>query len=196
MSQEEKRSPEKEASAAEPPLPRPRQRKSRKKAKASLFTYLGIMLVTVILLLMLSYVMQLRKNAETLSGINDSMAGLKESVSAMQTIEDIRQENQELLLQVEELEDQLANLGEENTALSGQLGLTATERDQAQKSLEAMDWLWRMEQLYNTRYYTACRAMMEKFEEAGLKEALPTSASEEGELSAAEEYERLYNSLH
>ena len=164
--------------------PQEQQRPARKR-RASVFSYLIILFVVALALLALSYFMQQRN----LAGLDQSLDDLKQSVSAMETAQEVQQENLELRQQVEELTEAADRLTQEAAS-------AAQERDQLQREAQALDWLWRIQQLYSTRYYTACRGLIEQLQEAGLEDALPDTSPLEGEHSAREQYQSIVDALY
>lgn len=71
--------------------------------RLSVMNYLTILFAAAFLLLLLSYLMQQRTNSETIEG-------LKQSVSAMQSIDSLQKEKEGLESQVALLEEQVAHL--------------------------------------------------------------------------------------
>jgi len=129
------------------------------RSKVSVLGYITILFAAAFMLLLLSYLMQQRKNEEVISG-------LKESVSAMQSIENLLAENDALSGQVEALEEEL----ERKTA---ELDGAEHSADKLVLQVYALDWLREIQSLYAKRYYKAARAMIAEFEDAGLAEHLP-----------------------
>ncbi len=171
--------------------PPPKPRRSHKR-KAPVVLYLCILFLAAFVLLAMSYFMQQRK----MTGLTETIDGLKDSVSAMQTVQDIQQQNQALSQEVEDLKDQVAALTGENTALNEELAQTKDAADTSGKQVQALEELWRIEKLYRTRYYTYCRNAIEVFQSTGLSDYLPTEPLEEGELSAAEEFAAIVKALY
>lgn len=153
--------------------------------KISVLSYLTILFAAAFVLLLWSFFMQQRKNEEVISG-------LKESVSAMQSIEDLQNEKEDLSTQVDQLQQELDEKTNELT----------DEQKSAEKlelQLDAMDWLREIQALYEKKYYKAARAMIAEFEETGLPGYLPDvslhayNGSEN--QSPLEEYETIVENL-
>lgn len=152
--------------------------------------YLAVLFAAAFFLLLLSYFMQQRANTETIEG-------LKQSVSAVQSIDNLKREKQalelqrdELEAQVAQLETQLETLSSENTALQAQTALQAS-------SVQAMDWFWRIQRELSRGRYYAARTLVEDFQAAGLEAALPADhpADPEGP-SPAKQYQDILDVLY
>lgn len=159
--------------------------RARPSKKISVLSYLTILFAAAFVLLLWSYFMQQRKNEEVISG-------LKESVSAMQSIEDLQNEKEDLSSQVDELQQQLDDKTKELT----------DEQNSTQKlelQLDAMDWLREIQALYEKKYYKAARAMIAQFEDTGLPQYLPDASlhSYNGSenQSPLDEYETIVENL-
>ena len=127
--------------------------------KITVLSYLTILFAAAFLLLLMSYLMQQRNSQEVISG-------LKDSVSAMQSIENLQTEKSELSDQVEQLQQQLD--------AADQAQSEAKQRDELQRlQLDAMDWLREIQALYAKKYNKAARAMIAEFEGTGLAGYLP-----------------------
>ena len=154
--------------------------------KPSVLLYLAILFAAAFLLMALSYFMQRRASDETIQG-------LKESVSAMQSVETLQRDNAALeeevatlTAQVSDLQTQAA-LNTEGTALQAQ----------AQQQLQAMDWFWRIQREVSRNNYSTARTLVESFQSTGLDNALPTDhpADPDGP-SAAEQYQEILDVLY
>ena len=146
--------------------------------RLSVMNYLTILFAAAFLLLLLSYLMQQRTNSETIEG-------LKQSVSAMQSIDSLQKEKEGLESQVALLEEQVAHL-------EGQV----SAEDQAHAA-EAMDWFWRIQRELSRGRYGSARSLVEAFQATGLEDCLPTDhpADPEGP-SPAEQYQEILAVLY
>ena len=137
------RDPRPQQSAGEPASDRRRGspgqvRRQQRHSRRSVFQYLAILFAAAFLLLLLAYVMQQRVERAQ-DQIDDLQAS---SDSALQTLENIIAER-----------DQLK---EENEALSGELQQAWQDVQQAQgqieeqeRALQAMDWFWRIQRQFS-----------------------------------------------
>lgn len=153
--------------------------------KVTVLSYLTILFAAAFLLLLLSYLMQQRNNQEVISG-------LKESVSAMQSIENLQTEKNELADRVEQLQQQL------DEAKKGQSDIKQAN-EALRLQVDALDWLREIQALYAKKYYKAARAMIEDFEGTGLVVYLSGESlhSYDGEavLSPKEQYNSILDAL-
>lgn len=155
----------------------------RPRGKTHVMSYLVILFAAAFLLLLLSYLMQQRSNQETIDG-------LKTSVSTMQSVEDLIEDNQLLHNQVSEMEAQINTLTQSRQALEAQV----QDQDQA---LTAMDWLWRIQRAYSKGSKKDARELVDQFEATGLSHALPqTALSGVDGPSPAEQYNALLDALN
>lgn len=157
--------------------------------KVSVLGYLAILFAAAFFLLMMSYLQQQRNNEEVISG-------LKNSASAVQSIENLIVEKESLTQQVSALEREKAQL-EKDLQIAKDAGedhlRTSTNQ---QKQLEAMDYLRKIQELYAIQYYRQARALITSFQAAGLEGALPTTSQVADEPSPAETYREIYTALY
>lgn len=201
----EEQSPEQTTSRGAPRSP-------RKKHRPSLLGYLVVLFFAAFLLLLMSYFMQQRRNDQ------DVINGLQESISAMQSVEALRTQNQELTQQLNELQAQISALEREldqawddhtsvldslnetkqqMAAQTAQLEAQAAELEQQEKIALALDWLWRIEREYFLGRYTSARALIRSFQEAGLEEYLPETPMADSEYrTPLEQYQAMRRQLN
>ena len=156
--------------------------------RLSVMNYLTILFAAAFLLLLLSYLMQQRTNSETIEG-------LKQSVSAMQSIDSLQKEKEGLESQVALLEEQVAHLEGQVSALQNETAaLQSTAEDQAHAA-EAM--FWRIQRALSRGRYGSARSLVEAFQATGLEDCLPTDhpADPEGP-SPAEQYQEILAVLY
>lgn len=174
---------------AQSPEPLSRQRERRRRKSRSVIFYVTVLFLVAILLLVLSYFMQQRK----IDSMSDDISGIRDSVSAMQEIQDIEDENQSLKSQNADLSDQLA---EANSSLSD----AQSQADADSKTISALDYFWRIDELYSTRYYSAARTLIQEFRSAGLESSLPdvvyTTSSGTGAQSVSARYQEILAALY
>lgn len=105
---------EKECPQAAPKQEQPSSPAHKGKRDRSVLVYLVALFAVAFLLLLMAFFMQQRSNENTISTLRDSVA-------AMQAMEDLRLENQELRASVEQLKQENQQLTEENQSLREQL---------------------------------------------------------------------------
>lgn len=153
--------------------PQPR----RKANRPAIFAYMVALFSVAFLLLLMSYFMQQRRSDQL------EIEGLQQNnTSALQITRSVQEQNQTLRQQV-------ADLQQENETL-------AAQEEAHSKSMQAMDWLWRIEREFFQKRYSSARQMMRTFEAEGLKEFLPSqSVTDPDYRSPLQQYESMYDSL-
>lgn len=153
-------------SSQQTPESTPRRHPRKKRRRVSVVGYLLILFVVAFVLLLWAYFQQQRINSEATDA-------LKDSASAVQSIQALIENNEELTQEVKDLTDQLDRTKDDLTDTKERLTTTADQLEETQKALIAMDWLREIEILYNIQYYRACRSMITEFENSGLPDYLP-----------------------
>lgn len=164
---------------------------TRPRRRMSVLGYLLVLFAVAFLLLLLAYFQQQRANAEATDV-------LKQSVSAVDTIEKMIAENEQLREQVEQLEAETTTLGQENQSLKT---LTDNLTVQLEKTQAAMDYFWQVDEAYVRGRYGLCRDLIQEMEDtaqgSALKDYLPAeSATDTDRFSPAQRYQEIYDSLY
>lgn len=194
VSQEEiQLTPEQERALAEQAARLARQQRKRQR---SVVFYIGILFAAAFLLLAMSFAMERRQNAEDMDDLNQSLTGLKDSVSAMQSVQKLYEENTALLERVAELEEDLARAEEQRNYLADKVESQEAEKGVLQNSVQALDWFWQINEAYVRGRYTTARNLIAQLEESGLVENLPrVSITENGRFSPYDRYQEIYEAL-
>jgi len=160
----------------------PRQ-SGAKKDRPHLLSYLVILFSAAFLLLLLSYFMQQRRSDQQV------IDGLQQNMSAMQTTQNVIERNKALL-------DENQSLQQRNDELEEQAEQMAELQELQKKNILALDYLWRIEREYFQGRYTAARALIREFEQAGLEAHLPEEPiSDPDYRSPAQQYKSIRNLL-
>ena len=163
----------------------------------SVVFYIVILFLAAFVLLFLSFMMERRQNAENLDNLNQSMSGLKESVSAMQKVDQLYEENAALSEQVNELEDQIANLKQAQNALEENISSLEKEKESLEKQTQALDWFWQINEAYVRGRRATARNLIEQLQQGGLESYLPKeSITDNGRFSPADRYQEIYDALY
>lgn len=118
-SQEKRESaPEKQEPKKAPAYVPPATKEKRQK---SVFKYITILFAAAFVLMLLAFMMERRQNEQVVDSLNQSVSGLRESLSNMQSAQDIYDENMELIEQINELQS-------ENDRLTSKTGISPTAR--------------------------------------------------------------------
>lgn len=149
----------------------------------SVLIYLVILFAAAFVLLAWTFLMQQRSSSETI-------AGLRESVSAMESVQTLQEDNDALRQQVAGLEDQVEELLQENAQLSREDGARQDEVDSLTAQIQALQRLNQLRALYNDGAYSRARALLEEWgEPGGQMEELLSQAS----ASLTEEEREIYD---
>lgn len=174
--------------------PRPMTHGQQRRRQRSVFQYVAILFGAAFLLLLVTFLMERRQYEQIQEENQEQIDDLRQSVSAVQSLEELYSENAALREQVDELETQLeqsqeqaGNLAQANEALSLQLERTG----------QAMDWFWQIDEAYVRGRYSLCRDLMENLEEAGLAVYLPReSITDNGRYSPHDRYQEIRDALY
>ena len=127
-----------------------------------------------------------------------TIEGLRgQSVSAMQSVEDIQEENETLKQQVADLEEQLEEAQRE---LDGLQTLTENLTVMQEQLTKAMDLFWQIDEAYVRGRYSLCRTLIAQMEDttqgSALKESLPReSTTDTDRFSPADRYQEIYDAV-
>ncbi len=150
------------------------------KKEAKVVHYISILFSAAFLLMMMTYLMEQRQAAEALDG-------LRHSVSAMQSVDGLYEENSQLKEAISEntralyeTQQELLDLEEEREAL-------AEAKEELERSAQAMDWFWQVNEAFVLGRYTLARNLIEELGE--LESYLPLeSITDNGRFSPAHRY--------
>lgn len=192
------------------PAPEPEQKPesqkkpehSHKHRQKSVFQYITILFAAAFVLLLYTFMMERRQNDILQQQSNDKLNQLQQqSISAVQSLDNLYKENEELKQSVDYLQEQVAQLEQEKLKLDQDLAAAQDTNQWQQRSAEAMDWFWQVDEAYVRGKYSLCRTLMRHLEDTGdgdpLKNYLPQeSATKNGRFSPYDRYEEIYNALH
>lgn len=164
------------------------------KRRQSVFKYITILFAAAFLLMLMTYMMERRQNEAVVDSLNQSVSGLRESISNMQSDQDIYEKNMQLI-------EELSKVEQENMQLQEQLDSLTTQNEalstQLTRTIQATDLFWQINEAYVKEQYTKARSLIERMEQAGLVDALPTeSTTDNGRFSPADRYQEIYQALY
>ena len=163
---------------------------TQEKRQRSVVHYIAILFAAAFLLMLMTYLMDRRQNEEVVDSLNQSVSGLRESLSNMQSVQEIYEENQALLQKIDHLEDQV-------DALERQSSAQAAELEQAEQTRQAMDWFWQIDEAYVLGHFSLCRDLIQSLEDGGLVEYLPQdSITDNDRFSPALRYQEIREALY
>ena len=179
--------------------------RARSSHKRSLTGYLLILFAAALVLLLFAYLMQQRStNEQTLNGI-------QQSISAIQSAQEAYEENSRLKEELSSLENELSKMKEQISQAEEQLGqiqgnfdhqseeITALQQQitDLQKSNQAMDWFWQINEAFVRGRHTSCKELINRLNSAGLTEFLPReSITANGRFSPYDRYQEIYDALN
>lgn len=164
---------------------------ARPRKSPSVLAYLVVLFVVAFLLLLIAYFQQQRVNSEA---TDDAM---KQSASALQSIQNLLAENEKLRQEVDRLESRVGELTQGNTALEQSAQSFADKADAADRQLAAMDYFWRIQRLYSRGSRSAALNLAKEFEATGLSPELPrTNYSDVEGTSPYDQYQALLDALN
>ena len=184
------------------PEPEKKPEHSRKHRQKSVFQYITILFAAAFVLLLYTFMMERRQNGILQQQSNDKLNQLQQqSISAVQSLDNLYKENEELKQSVDYLQEQVAQLEQEKLKLDQDLAAAQDTNQWQQRSAEAMDWFWQVDEAYVRGKYSLCRTLMRHLEDTGdgdpLKNYLPQeSATKNGRFSPYHRYEEIYHALH
>lgn len=162
---------------------------TRPSRRMSVLGYLAILFAVAFLLLLLAYFQQQRQNAEATDA-------LKQSASAVESIQLLMEENKTLQAQVEALERETAALKEETASLRKETDAQSQDLERLTKEAQAMQWFWQIDDYYVRGYYRKARELIESFEALELRDSLPTeNTTTTDRYTPAERYEEILKAL-
>lgn len=186
--------PEQTPSAGDKKADKPLTPGQQRRRQKSVFQYIAILFGAAFVLLLFTFLME-RRQYQLLQEQNAAQIDdLQQSVTAVQSLNSLYEENAALKEQNQDLENKNQTLEEQLTGLEEQV---AQLTEQAEKSSQALDWFWQIDEAYVRGKYTLCRQLIESLEEAGLKEWLPKeSITDNGRFSPYDRYQEIYDALY
>lgn len=162
---------------------------TKEKRQKSVFKYITILFAAAFVLMLLTFMMERRQNQQVVDSLNESVTGLRESLSNAQSAQDIYEENMEMIQQINDLEAENKRLTEENNTLSA-------NQQQNTQAVEAMGWFWQIDEAFVLEKYSLCRSLIDQMG-AELAAALPTEAvTDNGRFSPADRYQEIYDAVY
>lgn len=186
--------PEQTPAAGEKKADKPLTPGQQRRRQKSVFQYIAILFGAAFVLLLFTFLME-RRQYQLLQEQNAAQIDdLQQSVNAVQSLNSLYEENAALKEKTQDLEEQTQALQEQVDQLQQQ---AADLSEQAEKTSQAMDWFWQINEAYVRGRYTLCRQLMESLEEAGLKEWLPKeSITDNDRFSPYDRYQEIYDALY
>ena len=171
----------------------------QKRRQRSVFQYIAILFAAAFVLLLLTYVMD-RRQYELIQDQNQAQINdLLQSATAVQSLQNLNDENAALKDQVEDLQERLDQAEQRLEDLTGQV---SELEESFSKTSQAMDWFWQINEAYVRGRYSLCRELIQAMEagengQTPLKEYLPKeSTTDNGRFSPYDRYQEIYEALY
>jgi len=145
----------------------PRRRKAQQRRRRnSVFLYIAIMFMAAFVLLLFTFMMERRQSQQQ---IDD----LKQSASAVQTLQGLMDQNAQLKEDSAKLDEQIKELQAQLDAAKNEQAGMQSQLQLSEKAVEAMHWFWQINDASIRGRTKLCRELITSLEAAGLQEYLP-----------------------
>lgn len=162
--------------------------------RPALAGYLVVLFAVAFLLLLMAYFQQQRQSSQA---ANDA---LKQSTSAVQSIQTLMDESKALREENEALKEQVKELEQNLSAVETFSAEVQNDREGADRAVKAMGYFWQIDEAYVRQRYTLCRDLIRQFEaeQHNGPSALPQEdyPADNGRFSPAERYKEIYDALY
>lgn len=175
----------------------PTTRGQQRRRQRSVLQYIAILFAAAFVLLLYTFMMEQRQNELRQQEDQANIDSLQQqSVSAYQTLQGMIEENERLKEELSKSEIQSKDLADQLAAARKTQNETAAQIQSQEKTTQAMDWFWQINEAYVLKKYTLCRELIHNMEENQLVQYLPeTSVTDNGRFSPADRYQEIYNKL-
>ena len=185
--------PRQEAEKIAKQEPRRLSKSQQRQRRQSAFQYIAILFAAAFVLLLMAFMMEKRQFEAIQAENQEQIHSLQQSVSAVQSLQNLYDENAALKEKVEALEDQL-----QQSTLDHQSEKTnlLQQTDAQNRALQAMDWFWQIDEAYVRGRYSLCRSLIQNLESAGLANCLPReSTTDNDRFSPYDRYQEIKSLL-
>lgn len=171
-----------------------RQTERSRPRRSNLGGYLIVLFAVAFLLLLMAYFQQQRQSDQAATD------ALKQSSSAVQSIQNLMDENKALRVENEALKGQLDELEQSLDAAEAFGVEVQNDREGANRAVKAMGYFWQIDEAYVRQRYTLCRELIQQFEAEQYNgpSALPQEdyPAGNGRFSPAARYQEIYDALY
>jgi len=189
--------PETTQAPQEDPQEAARKARQQRNRQRSVVFYIFILFSAAFILLGMSLMMEQRQNAENMDDLNQSISGLKDSVSAMQSVQALYEENAALLERINELELSNSQLIDEKADLTRDVNALNQKISVLEKQSQAMDWFWQIDEAYVLGRWNTARELVTQLEDAALRPYLPQeSITDNGRFSPRDRLAEICEALY
>ena len=185
-----------EASPEKAP-PRRLSRGQQKRRERSVFQYITILFAAAFVLLLLTFMMEKRQYELLQQQNEEQIDDLQQSVSAVQSLDNLYKANESLRQEVDGLEESISTLEKELAAAQTQIKSLAKDKETLSRQSQSMDWFWQINEAYVRGKFTLCRSLIDSLVSAGLTEYLPKeSITANDRFSPYDRYQEIYEAVN
>lgn len=176
----------------EPAAPPRVSRGQQRRRQRSVFQYVTILFAAALVLLFYTFMMERRQFELKQEEDQANLSNLQQqSVSAVQRLEGLITENEQLKEQLEDQENQLKDLQNRLDQLEAEYSAAEQTIIAQSRTAEAMDWFWQIDEAYVRGKYSLCRSLIQDMGDL-LAGCLPEySVTSNGRFSPAERYQEI-----
>lgn len=144
---------------------------------ASATRYLVILFLAAFCLLLVTFAMERRQHQVLQEQSQEQIQDLQQNISAVQSLQNLYDENAALKEQLHQMELDMAQLNSTILDKENQLSVTSQQAEKQEKALLAMDWFWQIDEAYVRGRYTVCKQLIDRMCELGLESYLPLEST-------------------
>ncbi len=171
-----------------------RRASQQRRRRQSVVIYIFMLFLAALALMLLTLLMERRQNEESINDLTQTITGLRDSVSAMQSVERLYQDKTDLLARVDGLEAQLEDL---RAQADSQAREAARLQEELGRTVRAMDLFWQIDEAFVRGRYALCRQLIEFLQSQGLGDALPReSTTDNDRFSPYDRYREIWDRLY
>lgn len=153
----------------------------QKRRERSVFQYIAILFAAAFVLLLFTFLMERRQYQTLNAEKKEQIADLQQTVSAVQSLQGLYNENDELKERVAALEQELQQAVSDHQRERTEFYQQTADQE---KALEAMDWFWQIDEAYVRGRNSLCRSLIQNLEGTGLAEYLPKESTTDNDRFA------------
>lgn len=174
--------PTEQGAAGSRPVTRGQQRRQQR----SVFQYITIMFAAAFVLLLFTYMMERRQYELIQEQNREQIDDLQQTVSSVQSLQGLYDENEALKERVTQLEEELEMT---NSQLDQFAGAITEQRHILEMTCRALDYFWQIDEAYVRDRTTLCRDLIRELEDNQLAKFLPRdSATDNDRFSPYDRY--------
>ena len=144
---------------------------------ASATRYLVILFIAAFALLLITFAMERRQHQVLQEQSQEQIQDLQQNISAVQSLQNLYDENAALKEQLHQMELNMAELSDTIIGKEAELSVVNQQSEKQEKALQAMDWFWQIDEAYVRGRYTVCKQLIDQMAQLGLDSYLPSEST-------------------